>query len=121
MSETVIPIASMPSTRGDGCCAWNWGTARTSSSNQTAHALRNRCGRRTGFMCRFTRELRRFVPASDSVRTLVRDSQAFHQVVSDSKCIGHDGECRIHGGARREETPVDYVEVVNVVRLAVRE
>src|ERR1700757_4839336 len=46
-------------------------------------------------------------------------SQAFHQVVTHSKCIGHDGEGRIDGSARWEETSVYNVEVVDVMGFAV--
>ena len=46
-------------------------------------------------------------------------SQAFHQVVAHSKCVGHDGERRIDGSARWEEAPVHNVEVVDVMGFAV--
>src|SRR5205814_7006950 len=47
------------------------------------------------------------------------DSQAFHQVVAHSKRVGHDGERRIDGSTRWEETPVYNVEVVDVMGFAV--
>src|SRR5712691_597446 len=46
-------------------------------------------------------------------------SQARHQVIAHSKCIGHDGEGRIDGSARREETSVYHVEVVYVMGFTV--
>src|SRR6266568_4258147 len=46
-------------------------------------------------------------------------SQAFHQVVAHSKCVRHDGEGRIDGSARWEETPVHNVEVVDIMGFAV--
>src|SRR5262245_6168537 len=41
------------------------------------------------------------------------------QVIADAECVGHDRQRRVHGPARREEAPVDDVEVVELVRLAV--
>src|SRR5512146_322925 len=46
-------------------------------------------------------------------------AEARAQVVRDPQRIGHDGQRGIHGAAGREEAPVDHVEVVELVRLAV--
>src|SRR5438094_1663843 len=41
------------------------------------------------------------------------------EVVTDPERVRHDGERRVHGTARGQEAPVDDVEVVDVVGLAV--
>src|ERR1700675_4795568 len=126
MSETVIPIASTPSTRAGFCWArayWvkTWGTASTSDSTQTANTLwRRRYVRRSSFMSRLPAHCKfRVLLPIPFVRRL-RHSQAFQQVVAHSKCVGHDGERRIDGCARWEETPVHNVKVVDVMGFAVR-
>src|SRR5271165_1077238 len=43
----------------------------------------------------------------------------FDQVIPDSERIGHNRERRIYGGAGREEAAVHYVEIVELVGLAV--
>ena len=40
-------------------------------------------------------------------------------MIADAERIRHDGERRVHGTARGQEAPVDDVEVVDVVGLAV--
>ena len=42
------------------------------------------------------------------------------QVVADPQRVGHDGERRVHRRRGREEAAVHHVEVVDLVRLAVR-
>src|SRR5690348_4772736 len=41
------------------------------------------------------------------------------QVIADAKRVGHDGQCRIDGGTRREKAAVDDIEVVDLVCPAV--
>src|SRR5712692_475920 len=41
-------------------------------------------------------------------------------MLSHSKSIGHDGQRRIHGAARRKEAAVDNIEIIKVVRFAIR-
>src|SRR5229473_5306685 len=125
MSETVIPIASTPSTRG-ACCwpraCWvkSWGIARTSNTTQTASTLRSgRCGRRSGFMSRLPAHYKFPVLLPIPFVSCLGPAQSFHQVIAHSKCVSHDGERRIDGSARREEAPVYDVEVVDVMSLAV--
>src|SRR5713226_4273836 len=125
MSETVIPIASTPSTRA-GCC-WasacrvkTWGTASTSDSTQIANTLwRRRCVRKSSFMSRLPAHCKFPVLLPIPFVRCLGHSQALHQVVAHSKCVGHDGERRIDGSARWEETSVYNVEVVDVMGFAV--
>src|SRR6516225_6655791 len=42
------------------------------------------------------------------------------QVITYTQGVGHDGQRRIHRAARREEAAVDDIEIVEIVRLAVR-
>src|SRR6266567_1213943 len=126
MSETVIPIASTPSTRAGFCWAracWvkSWGTARTSDNIQIANTLwRRRYGRKSSFMSRLPAHCKFPVLLPILFVRRLGHSQAFHQVVAHSKCVGHDGERRIDSSARWEETPVHNVEVVDVMGFAVR-
>src|SRR6266446_4458750 len=126
MLETVIPIASTPSTRAGfcwprACWAKSWGTARTSDSTQIANTLwRRRYGGKSSFMSRLPAHCKFPVLLPIPFVRCFGNSQAFYQVVAHSKCIGHDGKRRIDGGARREETPVHNVEVVDVMGFAVR-
>src|SRR4051812_25953032 len=46
--------------------------------------------------------------------------QPFQQVVADAHRVRHDRQRRIHRAARHEEAAVDHVEIVELVRLAVR-
>jgi hypothetical protein len=46
-------------------------------------------------------------------------AQPLHQVLAHSKCVGHDGKRRIDGCARRKETPIHNIEIVDIVRLTV--
>ena len=49
-----------------------------------------------------------------------RGAEPLEQVVADAQRVGHRGQRRVHGARRREEARVDDVEVVELVRLAVR-
>src|ERR1700674_2180312 len=125
MSETVIPIASTPSTRG--ACCWPracWvkssGTARTSDTTQTASTLwSGRCGRKSGFMSRLPAHGKFPVLLPIPFVRCLGHSQTLHQVIAHSKCVSHDGERRIDSSARREETPVHNVEVIDVMGFTV--
>src|SRR6266567_5929082 len=125
MSETVIPIASTPSTRAGFCWArafWvrSWGTPRTSDNTQIENTLwRRRLGRKSSFMSQLPAHCKFPVLLPILFIRRLGHSQAFHQVVAYSKCVGHDGERRIDGCARWEETPVHDVKVVDVMGFAV--
>src|SRR5690348_3768681 len=41
------------------------------------------------------------------------------QVIADPQRVGHDGQSRVDRPARWEETPVNHVQVVHLVRFAV--
>ena len=41
-------------------------------------------------------------------------------MVSNAERIGHNRQRWIHGAARGKEAPIDHVEIVQVVRFAVR-
>src|SRR6266436_8657180 len=45
--------------------------------------------------------------------------QPLEYVITHAKRIGHDGKRRIHGAARREETAVNHIQVINVMRLTI--
>src|SRR5437763_12207014 len=99
----------------------SWGAARSSCNTQTANTRwRRRVGRKRSFMCRLPARHKFWLLLPILVVRRVRHSQAFHQVVAHSKCVGHDGERRIYGSARWEETPVHKVEIVEVMGFAVR-
>src|SRR6476646_4827846 len=46
-------------------------------------------------------------------------AEATAQMICNAQGVGHDGERRIYGGARREEASVHDVEIVHFMRLAV--
>ena len=48
-----------------------------------------------------------------------RHAQPALEVIRHPERVGHDGERRVHGRAGGEEAPVDDVEIVQVVCLAV--
>src|SRR5579885_1786476 len=41
------------------------------------------------------------------------------EVIADAQGVGHDGQGRVDRTARREETAVDHIQVVHLVRFAV--
>src|SRR5215469_4549660 len=121
MSETVIPIASTPSTRAGCCSARTWGTARSNDSTQTTNTpWGTRCGRKRDFICRLPAHRKFPLLLGVPFVFRIRYSQALHQVVADPQSIRHDGERRVHGCARWKETSIDHIEVVKIVRFAVR-
>src|SRR2546422_2810040 len=48
-----------------------------------------------------------------------RHSQALQQVITHAQRIGHDGQRGVNGGARWEEARIHYVQVVEIVCLAI--
>src|SRR5712692_2570031 len=48
------------------------------------------------------------------------DPESLDQVITDAERIGHDGQSGVNSGAGREETAVYNVQIVDLVRLAIR-
>src|SRR5208283_3388097 len=115
MSDTVIPIASTPSTRAGLGWASTWGTAKTSDSTQTAKApWYRRCSRKRGFMSRLPGHRKFTVLKAVLLVFHIRYSQALHQVITHPQSIRHDGQRRVHGCTRWKEAPIDHIEVVEI-------
>src|SRR2546421_9286095 len=107
MSETVIAIASTPSTTA-GRCAWAWGTTTTSDNAQIASTLRLRRNWEGDNI--ISPDRRKFTLPAPRV-FCARNSQPFQQVISDSQRIRHDRQGRGHGSTGREKASVDPIAV----------
>src|SRR5262245_60973502 len=104
-SMSVTVVATDPTRRirifpwpESGACAVSGRLARTSAAriaNRTSHLAR----------------------MGHSLLHRVRDccfgngpaSQASEQVIAYPQCVGHDGQCGIQGGTRREEAAIRYI------------
>src|SRR5438132_10885022 len=94
--------------------------AATSSRGSGASASRRWCPRRS-HRCRWRRAIPAAPRPGDRPRSPgpSRSCEPALQVVADAERVGHDGQRRVHRGARRKEATVDHVEIVHLVSLAV--
>src|SRR5262245_60042290 len=97
MSETVIPIASTPSTRRDDVCANILDTDRAASAKTTKRR----------FEPVVMREFMDGLPCQSDFLGACgvggRNAEPRFQVISHTQCVRHNGQRRIYRGARREE------------------
>src|SRR5215470_14924340 len=99
MSATVMPTASTPWTRWDGCASGPRPAATLSQAttkNKTASTLRRRV-------------VTTALPGSPR-----RSAEPLEEVIAYPEGVRHDGERGVHRAAGRKEARVDDVEVVDL-------